>query len=226
VVAGFHSFHWKRHKLVDEELTRALVELMDPTGLDAYLHAFTTLLHSGDTAAAGMALDHFQYSGALTRFGGESVVDQYESEVLAVARDLLRQQPLPEDDHTLVGANHASALYAMMNIAEPVDADLIADALERATGPDVRHTACSAAFNVLAAEPNQRLIAALGAVAFDEDLDVGERADALSALYDVDGPEVTALLARATESSELKMQVEGALGLTTLCTVERIGVVA
>ncbi|MFI0710324.1 hypothetical protein ACH4SK_06650 [Streptomyces inhibens] len=107
--------------------------MADPTGKDAYLSAFRTLLHSGHTAAAGIALDHFQYSDALTRFGGESVVEQYAPEVLTVARGLLRQPPAPEDDSTTAGANHASALNAMMNIAEAADADLIR------RRPGVRH---------------------------------------------------------------------------------------
>ncbi|MFD8380220.1 hypothetical protein ACFV2X_17000 [Streptomyces sp. NPDC059679] len=219
MVAGFHSFHWQGCELPDTELEQAHDELMAPTEAQAYLRAFRTLLHSGHTVAAGIALDHFQYSGALTRFGGESAVEQYGPDVLAVARELLRQPPIPEDEDTSAGANHASALNAMMNLAEAADADLIADALTLATNDNVRSTACSAAATALAAAetPSPRLVAALGAVAFDESLDVdmGERTQALHAVFEADDPEATALLVRATESSELRLQIQGALGLTT-----------
>jgi hypothetical protein len=47
VVAGFHSFHWPGCTLDDADLNRALDELTEPTERDAYLAAFTTLLHSG-----------------------------------------------------------------------------------------------------------------------------------------------------------------------------------
>ncbi|MDX3231509.1 hypothetical protein [Streptomyces sp. ME19-01-6] len=219
MVAGFHSFHWEGCELPSAELEQAHDELMAPTEAQAYLRAFRTLLHSGHTVAAGIALDHFQYSGALTRFGGESAVEQFGPDVLAVARELLRRPPTPGDEDTLAGANHASALNAMMNLAEPADIDLIADALALATNEDVRSAACSAAATALAeAEtPSPRLVAALGAVAFDEspDIDMRERTQALHALFEADDPEATALLIRATESSELQLQVQGALGLTT-----------
>ncbi|MGY0063106.1 hypothetical protein ACWY4P_42315 [Streptomyces sp. LZ34] len=218
-MAGFHSFHWRNCELPEGELDQALDELMAPTEEQAYLRAFRTLLHSGHTVAAGIALDHFQYSGALTRFGGESAVERYGPDVLAVARELLRRPPTPEDEDTSTGANHASALNAMMNIAEASDVDLIADALALATHANVRSAACSAAATALAAAgaPSPRLVAALGAVVFDEslDVDVEERTEALHAVSEADGPEATALLVRATESGEHRMQVYGALGLTT-----------
>ncbi|MES4906956.1 MULTISPECIES: hypothetical protein [unclassified Streptomyces] len=217
MVAGFHSFHWTGCELPDADLEQAHDELMAPTEEQAYLRAFRTLLHSGHTVAAGIALDHFQYSGALTRFGGESAVERYGPDVLAVARELLRQPPTPEDEDTSAGANHASALNAMMNLAEATDVDLIADALALATHDNVRSTACSAAATALAAAetPSPRLVAALGAMAFDDDVDMRERTEALHAVFEADDPEATALLVRATESSELRLQIQGALGLTT-----------
>jgi hypothetical protein len=215
MVAGFHSFHWHGCAL-DDELARAHTELMDPAGESAYLRAFRTLLHSGRPAATGIALDHFQYSGALTRFGGQSAVERFAPEVLAIARASLRQPPAPAAGDTFEGANHASALNAMMNLAEPADAELIVAALERATNGNVIDAACAAARTALyeCAEPDTRLVAALGAVAFDENLDLVVREGALSALFYTGGAEATGLLVRATESGELRLQAEGALGLT------------
>ncbi|AJT62693.1 hypothetical protein T261_1005 [Streptomyces lydicus] len=215
MVDGFHSFHWRGCELSDPELALAHDELVDPTGEDAYLSAFRTLLHSGHPAASGIALDHFQYAGGLARFGGESALERYEDEVLAVAREVLRQPPTPVGDSGFVGANHASALNAMLNLAEECDADLIADALAGAVEVNVRAAACRAAQRALedCTGPSPRLVAALGALAFDENLDVRERADALCALYDAKGPKATELLVRATESDEVELQAEGAAGL-------------
>ncbi|MFJ9412948.1 hypothetical protein ACIRPT_02140 [Streptomyces sp. NPDC101227] len=215
MVAGFHSFHWRHCELGEPELAAAHDELADPTGEGAYLRAFRTLLHSGHPAAAGIALDHFQYSGALTRFGGESAVARFEDQVLAVARELLRQPPALVDDGDFAGAHHASALNAMMNLAEESDVGLIADALESATEGNVRSTGCTAAGQALArcAGPSPRLVGVLGALAFDEGLDVQERAEALSALDEAKGAQATALLVRATDSDEVEIQAEGAAGL-------------
>ncbi len=215
MVAGFHSFHWHGSELADAELDRALDELTSPTERDAYLRAFSSMLHSGNTVAAGIALDHFQYSGALTRFGGESALEQYEAEALAVARELLRLPPTPEDDVTFEGANHASALNAMMNLAQPQDAGLIADALALASDVNVRSAAYRAAGAALytSAEPSPQLLAALASVAFDERLDMSERTEALTHIGDADSPEAVALLIRATEAAEVDLQTQGAFSL-------------
>ncbi|KAB2348513.1 hypothetical protein [Actinomadura rudentiformis] len=182
MVAGFHSFFWKNCDL-DKELNQA---------------------------AAGIALDHFQYSGALTRFGGESVVERYGAEVRSVARALLRQPPMPN------GANHASTLNALMNIAEPEDAGLIADALVASTNVNVRDAACTAAGTALARSdvPSPRLLATLATLAFDEALNMEDRTKALSSVADADCPEAIRLLIQATESPALEMQVTAAVGLS------------
>jgi hypothetical protein len=146
-----------------------------------------------------------QYSGALSRFGGEDALDRHCVDVLGVARKLLSQPPTPQSDETFEGANHASALHAMMNIAQPEDADLIADALARAADVNVRSAAYTAAGAALygGEEPSLRLLEALGAVAFDDELDIRERTQALSNVGDADSPAATDLLVRATQSAEL-----------------------
>jgi hypothetical protein len=213
---SFHSFYWKNADLDDADLDRALAQLIEPTERDPYLHAFNTLLHSGNTVAEGIALDHFQYSGALSRFGGEDALDRHWPEVLGVARRLLRQPPMADSDETFEGANHASALNAMMNIAQPEDADLIADALVRAVDANVRSAACRAAGAALygSEAPSLRLVEALGAVAFDDQLEISERTEALSNVGDADCAEATHLLVRATQSTELDLQTQAAAELT------------
>lgn len=181
---------------------------MNPSG--AYLEAFTTLLHSGNTVAEGIALDHFQYSGALRRFGSTSVLERCEEDALAVARKLLREPP--STGESFEGANHASALNAMMNLAQPEDADLIADALALTVNVDVRSAGCRAAGAALwsSEQPSPRLLDALAAIAFDVDLYIDDRTEAVSAIGNADCPEATALLIRATESAELELQTQAA----------------
>lgn len=213
---SFHSFYWKNAELDDADLARALAQLIEPTARDPYLRAFTTLLHSGNAVAEGIALDHFQYSGALSRFGGEDALDRHWPDVLGVARKLLSQPPMPAGDETFEGANHASALNAMMNIAQLEDADLIADALVRAVDVNVRSAACKAAGAALygSDQPSLRLLEALGAVAFDDQLDIRERTEALSNVGDADCAEATDLLVRASRSTELDLQIQAAAELT------------
>jgi hypothetical protein len=218
VVQGFHSFHWTGCRLDAGELREAHVELMNPSGAEPYLRAFRTLLDSGNPVAVGIALDHFQYSDALTRFGGTSLYARYERQVLSVARAVQRQPPIDAGDAAAFpGANHASALNAMMNLARAGDADLIADALAMATDLNVRDAAYLAAGTALAdsPEPSPRLVAMLGTVVFDDRLDVRyERSPAVGALFEADSPAATDILVRATELPELELQVEAALGLT------------
>ncbi|WP_027943563.1 hypothetical protein [Amycolatopsis taiwanensis] len=204
--------------LNDEELERALAELRNPTGTDAFLRAFSTLLHSDNTAAVGMALDYYRHAEALTRFGGRNPLESFANEVLIVARDLLRRPPAPGDEDTKPGADHASALNVMTNPAEAEaeDADLIADAIEGATDVNVRSAGFRAAAAALTAGsgPNPRLLAVISAMVFDETLDVAERREALSAVDMIDTPEVDDLLVRASESSELDLQIGAALQLS------------
>jgi hypothetical protein len=207
MLAGvFHSFFWQDETLDDPVLAAAHAELMSPSGAAAYRHAFRTLLHSGHPMAVGVALDHFQHADALSRFGGTSTLERDTAEVLEVARGRLRQPASPG------GASHASALNAMMNLALPEDADLIADALAAATDYNVRLAATMAGDNALrlAEGPLPRLVEELGKVAFDDSLDPDERADALRALYPHNGPEAIALLLRAARSGVLELEIRAA----------------
>jgi hypothetical protein len=214
---GIHSIHWQGCYPDAPVLRRAVERLQRPTDAQSSLQAFAVLLHSGDPVAVGIACDHFQYSAALSRFGGRDVLEHLGAQVLAVARSVLRQAPTAAGAGPFVGANHASALYAMCNLAEPGDADLIADVLADAGDVNVRFHGCAAARRALedAPEPSPRLIAVLGTLAFDASLDLGERREAVGALRDVPGEQVTRLLLRAVESDELMLRVEAAWGLTS-----------
>ncbi|NUW35076.1 hypothetical protein HTZ77_27130 [Nonomuraea sp. SMC257] len=194
--------------LNDDELDDMLAELTTPSGPEAYHRAFAVLLRSEHPTAVCAALDDYQHQEALTRFGGDNPLEPFAGEVLSVARGLLSRPAGP--------GTRVSALNVMRNLAEHEDADLIADALDGATDPDVLETGLSAAAAALLGEPepNRRLLTVLIDIVLDESRDVDERRGALSALDRADTPDVEDALVRASESAELDLQISAALRLT------------
>ncbi|MEO3873473.1 hypothetical protein ABGB18_32075 [Nonomuraea sp. B12E4] len=183
----------------------------------ARLGAFSARLQSDDVHVVSRALESYQTAEAHTRFGGDNPYWPLAGEVLFAARDLLGMPPSPGDEDIPEGRTHSSALTVMMHLAEAEDADLIADALEGAPTAGVREAALRAARSALmeGEEPNPRLLAMISAMVLDETLDVSDRQDALSALDDLDSPEVEALIVRVSESSDLELQVSAASCLAT-----------
>ncbi|TDD91464.1 hypothetical protein [Actinomadura rubrisoli] len=208
---GPHSIHWRSAAPESPRLLQAHRELRAPTSEEAHRQAFRTMLHSGRTAAVGIALDHFRDGEGLTRFGLDA--EPFRPDVLAIARRILARPPSPEHG----GADHASALDVLALLAEPEDAPLIAAALRRRdSAPPLRERAIRAAQDCLDRwdEPDDRVVAALEELIFDPSAAMDDRTLAVMALFDVPGPRVTAVLLRAARSSVLPVQVEGTLGLT------------
>src|SRR5215212_4844252 len=123
----FNTYYWHGYVLQDAQLERARSTLATSGGRDA-TGAFELLLRSDEPAAVGIALDHYHYVDASTRHGSGSPFAPYAGSVRARALDMLRQPPIPAGGVTEEGANHASALGALLNLAEPEDAELITDA--------------------------------------------------------------------------------------------------
>ncbi|WP_407285148.1 hypothetical protein [Streptomyces sp. BP-8] len=126
----------------------------------------------------------------------------------------------PDDERgfeTGTGAGHASALDVLALLAEPEDAMPLTVALRRRDVEAlVRERALRAAQDCLDRweEPEARVVAALEELIFDPSAAMDDRTLAVIALFDVPGPQVTAVLLRAAHSHVLPVQVEGALGLT------------
>jgi len=202
--------------LGDIELEGAREELSNPTGETGQRDAFLTLLRSGVDAAVGIALDHYHYADALCRFGGESPFAPYGQETLERARHLLRQPPSPADASpaTGAGANHASAMTAMLNLAESQDSELIAHALERTENSHVRTAASMAAKTALRRSESlslsPRLINSLADVVLDGTLPTADRTEALRAFAYAESPAVVDVLVRAVEQRDLGVQVNAA----------------
>ncbi|MET9248841.1 hypothetical protein [Nonomuraea sp. NPDC003709] len=219
-VRMYGSSYWTHPRFSDERLMSACEALQADVAetWSGPISPFLTLLRSGDQAAVGIALDVFQRSSALSRFGGAPLYGAHQAEVLNAARELLRQPPSSADmsPETGAGANHASALNAMMNVAEQQDCDLIADALERTTNPAVVEAAADAAgaaFFHTEGPPHVRLLALVAAYIDDADRPLQLRVRMLSALEGCQAPEATAYLLRALHRPEVEIQVQAAAGL-------------
>src|SRR6266508_4011127 len=176
---------------------------------DVPLKAFKALLHSENVAAVCTAMGMYQTAAEYTRLTGGNPLEPVADEVRQRARDLLRRPPTPGDRDVRPAADHLSALNVLTILAEPDDAELIGDTLEGAANEEVRLVAIRTAAAVLTntAEQNGRLMAAIGAMALNETLDVRERKVALTALGMVGTPEAEELVVRATGSDDLEVQI-------------------
>lgn len=116
----FNSYHWRRSVLSTPELERARGQVSATRDRAS----FALLLRSNDMAAVGVAFDQYQYGEASSRWGSSNPFAEYQDEVAARAREILRGLPSSNSSGAQSGANHASALNALSNLAEPEDAEL------------------------------------------------------------------------------------------------------
>ena len=207
----FDSYYWGHARVASAELERARQRVAEASDRAA----FAVLLRSGDPVAIGIALDQYHYAEALTRHGLSSPFEDHTDEVAARARDALRGPPSGPDLGAEPGANHASALGALMNLAEPEDAALVAGALAQTRTPNLRCAAFLAAGTVLerSFSPDEALVAALQEIVLDAAAELGERRDALSALGHAQSAAATAALLRATLEPDVGLQASAALRL-------------
>jgi hypothetical protein len=208
------TYYWDSTPLASAELSAARDVLVKSSGGPEFTSAFLSLLRSGQRAPVSIALARFQYSESESRWGSDNPAQAVAAEVLDRARWLLRQPAMSarESGATADEADHASALLAIMNLAEPEDAGLIADVLDRSSEHEVLFAASYAAHRPLeqAQSPDPRLAEAIGRRALDRTLDPGTRADVLRALRYADcarGAELAVLLA---ESDEIELQIAAA----------------
>jgi hypothetical protein len=206
----FDSYYWHAAR-VSPELEQARERLA--AGHDRA--AFELLLRSGDPVAVAVALDHYHRADASTRHGTPNPFEDHRDEVVAAAREVLRGAPSEERDDVAAGANHASALGALMNLAEPQDATLVVAALERASTSELRLAAAAAASTLLerSPDPDERLVAALEAVALDDAAGRDAREAAASAVGRTRSAAATRALLRMLGTGECWLQAVAALHL-------------
>jgi hypothetical protein len=207
----FDSYYWHGARTASANLERAREQLAE--GCD--VAAFALLLRSADQVAVGIAMDQFHYAEAMMRHGSANGFAAYADEVAARAREVLREPPSGPDLGAEPGANHASAFGALMNMAEPDDAGLIADALASAGTGNLRFAASLAATSALdkSASPDGRLIAELERLVLDADAGNDERTAALAAITAARSAAGTAALITVTGLADVRMQATAALQL-------------
>lgn len=186
------------------------------TASDRLQRAFLALLRREDAAARGVALEFFDRARALSRFGTASPLEPHRAEALAVARRMLQRPPRPGDAVAFEGADHASALLALKNDAGPEDAEAVTAVLRRRPHGELLSGALGVAGTVLGRSeaPDARLVALAGELALDRALDRDERLTALGTLSRASSDAATALLVRATDEDDPRLQQEAAWRLS------------
>lgn len=207
----FDSFYWHGARTGTPELEQARERL----AASSDRAAFELLLRSGDPVAIGVALDQYDYADASTRHGTTNPFEGYHDEVIARARDILRGPPSPASLGAEPGANHASALGALANVAEPEDSELILRALEQASTLNLRFAAARTAGTALekSPQPDARLVDALARLLLDEAAGREVRDAALSALGGARSDAATDALLRVTRVSDVRRQASAAVHL-------------
>ncbi|KAA5824710.1 hypothetical protein ABT337_33455 [Saccharopolyspora hirsuta] len=212
------THYWQHVEFEDPALETARRELHAPTGALGVDEAFLALLRSGRTVAVSIALDMYSAEERTSRWGFANPLQEHADEVLERAREVLRRPPMPATDSGAAhdGADHASALGAMMNLARPDDADLLAAVLRAPASSEVLLTACMAADGALwADEPSSELIAALGEIVFDTARTTDQRKDALRALGNVEASSAADIAVRAAQDEDAELRSTAVAVLAT-----------
>lgn len=214
----FNSYYWHDAVMGEPALAQARDALSRQDTTEP-VRPFLTLLASTRVAARGTALDHFQYAEATSRFGFENPFLAHRAEVLDAARTLLADPPVDrgEGGAEIDGANHASALGAMMNLAEPQDGQRIAAIISSGATPDVRELALLCAETILEASPSQPdLTDALRRIVVDDDASDGDRGKSLHLLALADPAEAVSRAVELVRNPSLRLQASAAWLLADL----------
>ncbi|RZT28286.1 hypothetical protein EV649_2063 [Kribbella sp. VKM Ac-2569] len=109
------------------------------------LQAFGALLHSQNLGMVCRALNMYQVAAAYTQVSGGNPLEPMADEVRQVALGIVSRPPVEESEDVPVGFDHLSALNVLTTLAEPEDAELIANVLESAPNDQIRAVASLAA---------------------------------------------------------------------------------
>ena len=116
---------------------------MDEVGIP--LQAFGALLHSQNLGMVCRALNMYQVAAAYTQVSGGNPLEPMADEVRQVALGIVARPPVEADEDVPAGFDHLSALNVLTTLAEPEDAELIANVLESTTNDQIRAVASLAA---------------------------------------------------------------------------------
>jgi hypothetical protein len=214
----FESFYWRAAEV--QPADHALLEQLEDQRLSAAQRkaALIRLLASDSEAARGIALDFYCLSNADLRHGPEPIIDNdVEDAVRRTALSELGRPPYvcPEPNaRPKRGANHASALAALANNADPGDAPLVARALRDNDDELVILEGVRAAETVLHGEAGHPdLVSVLLEIARATNRDATIRAHAITALGYTAGEAAMPWLIEALAAPELAVSAAAARAL-------------
>jgi hypothetical protein len=183
----FDSFYWKGAEVPPGD--RLLLEQLEDErrSVDQRRAALVRMLASDSVAVRGIALDFYCLCNANLRHGPEPMIDDaVEDDVRAAAVRELERPPYVRTESAARpqrGANHASALAALSNVADPADASMLARVLRENDDELVLDEGVRTAESVLRGEPAHRdLVDVLRDIACRPDLAPTTRANAVAAI--------------------------------------------
>ncbi|TDW98861.1 hypothetical protein [Kribbella sp. VKM Ac-2566] len=109
------------------------------------LQAFGALLHSQNPGMVCRALNMYQVAAAYTQVSGGNPLEPMADEVRQVARGIVARPPADAGADVPAGFDHLSALNVLTTLAEPEDAELLAEVLESTSNDQIRAVASLAA---------------------------------------------------------------------------------
>ncbi|TDO66771.1 hypothetical protein EV651_104338 [Kribbella sp. VKM Ac-2571] len=109
------------------------------------LQAFGALLHSQNLGMVCRALNMYQVAAAYTQVSGGNPLEPMADEVRQVARGIVDRPPADAGAEVPAGFDHLSALNVLTTLAEPEDAELLAEVLESTSNDQIRAVASLAA---------------------------------------------------------------------------------
>jgi hypothetical protein len=103
----FFSYYWKNESITDTKLISVLNELLFSDNKEEKLNSLNTILKTNNSIVIGIYFDNYFYNGTLSRWGVENNLDQFNSQTLVKAREILNQKHVHSFSH-----KHASYLSA------------------------------------------------------------------------------------------------------------------
>lgn len=211
------SHYWQGATLSNSSIAKAYTELTSGESTEKQFDAFLLLLHSPDIVAAGVAMDHYQMSEAGSRMGGHNPLEIYSTDVLEIARNTLNSPPSPDSVSPVTGegANHASALYAITNLATSEDSALVANILKTTSSREVRSLALSISWRILDPEVNKDLdlVQQVTNMALDTTGEFEDRVNALKALGSAASEQAISVLTTVVGDCDVRVQAYACLAL-------------
>lgn len=214
----FQSFRWEHAEVLNEEM-ELLERLHDSEHPAAQRKSILIqLLDSASPAARGIAFDLYSRISANLRQGDHPMIDSSLNAIVrAAALRELRNPPSEageQDSQPRAGANHASALNALLFCVAPEDADLIARALSNEADEQVVEMGIDTAARVLRDAPaHAALVSALLHIAQRKNLPPRARGDAILAVGGVAEDSIEPILTEALADPVLEISAAAAEAL-------------